>query len=289
MVRATDSAGLVATKNVTILATRRPAGDWVTRLHYTEFGQLTAEDVQFLTNVQLASIPDYYWFSRMSGPARAALSATQVQRLTNLQSINTVLLLTQEQRAALTVTQVQALKFQDFAFLPALQISRLSSSQIASIPDPYWLGQIPASSRSALTGGQIVNLLNLKEQGMIALLTLGQRQSLTPGQLQTLTYLDFEYVPASQIVFLSRGQIASIPDDYWFARIGTTARAALTNVQVTSLFVRPQGMLSLLTSTQRNWLTPVQIQALTYLDFEYLPSTQIQHLSGMQIASIPDY
>jgi hypothetical protein len=287
VVTATDSAGLLATRSVAILITKRPAGDWVTRLHYTEFGQLTAEDVPYLTGQQIASIPDNYWFSRMSSSARAALSASQVQRLTNLQSINTVTLLTPEQRLALTVAQVQTLRFQDFGFLPVSQISNLSALQIASIPDAYWLGQIPASVRSGLTAGQVVHLQS--RQGMIALLKLMQRQLLTPSQVRALNFVDFEFVPASQIGHLSSGQVESIPGTYWLERIGATARAALTSGQITALNIRPLGMIALLTPTQRIALTSLQVQTLTFWDFEFLPAVQMRHLNRLQIASIETF
>jgi G8 domain len=287
LVSAADSAGLVATKNVTVLVTKRPAGDWVTRLNYTEFGQLTAEDVPYLTAQQIASIPNIYWFSRMSSSARAALSATQVQQLTNLQSVGTVTLLTPPQIAELTLAQVQSLGFQDFGFLPVSQISNLSALQIASISDAYWLRQIPAGVRAALTAGQVVHLRY--NQGMIALLTLNQRQSLTPSQVRTITFVDFEFLPASQVGHLSSGQVASIPNPYWLERMGSTTRAALTSVQIAALNIGPSGMIALLTATQRSALIPFQIQTLTYVDFEYLPATQMQHLNRLQIASIETY
>jgi hypothetical protein len=126
-------------------------------------------------------------------------------------------------------------------------------------------------------------------QGMIALLTLNQRQSLTPSQVRTITFVDFEFLPASQVGHLSSGQVASIPNPYWLERMGSTTRAALTSVQIAALNIGPSGMIALLTATQRSALIPFQIQTLTYVDFEYLPATQMQHLNRLQIASIETY
>ena len=55
--------------------------DWVHSLDYYQFNLLTADQVQYLTPQQVASIPQTSYLGAMAPAARAALSQSQVQSL----------------------------------------------------------------------------------------------------------------------------------------------------------------------------------------------------------------
>jgi hypothetical protein len=281
-----DSAGLETRDLITVEITRRPPGEWVTRLTLGEFGRLTPEEVVFLTPAQIRTIPNYYWFSQMSAAARAALLPVQVQAI-NVYAEGMLALLTAEQREFLSPSQIRELRFYEFRFLSAAQIPVLLTAQIASIPDPYWLAQVSATARDALQAAQI-EAFNVRPVGMVSLLNAAQRELLTPGQIQSLTVYDFRYLSPAMIAFVTSQQLADIPDGYWFAQISGAARAALSSAQILGLNLQREGMIGLLSTSQRQVLSDTQIRTLRNGDFQLLPDSRVALLSDAQLYSIPN-
>jgi hypothetical protein len=182
-------------------------------------------------------------------------------------------------------TPITSLNFHSFELLTPAQIPLLLPSQVATIPDAYWLGRIPAASRAAFTAPQIQAL---RVSAMrISLLTPQQVNWLTPNHIRSLTHFEFEYLSPAQIPTLTTAQIASIPDSGTFTEWSAAARAALTVPQVQALRVATVR-LHLLTPTQVGWLTTSQIQSLDHFDFKYLAAHQTPLLTLGQVASIPD-
>jgi ribosomal protein S19E (S16A) len=231
----------------------------------------------------VASIPDNWWFTRMSAAARSAFTQGQVPNL-NVARIG-LAPLTVPQVGWLTDAQVQSVTYQSFQYLQPGQIPHLTAAQVASIPDNWWFTRMSAAARGEFTQGQVPSL-NVARIGL-APLTTQQVGWLTDAQVQSVTYQSFQYLQPGQIPHLTAAQVASIPDNWWFTRISAAARGAFTQSQVSSLNVAKIG-LSPLTAQQIGWLTDAQVQSVTYRDFQYLWTSQIPMLTGAQIGTIPD-
>lgn len=257
--------------------------EYVRSLRYRDFGKLTAEQVVFLTDAQLASIPNQWWFKKMSGDARGALSEQQVQAL----RVNRIGLsgLTDAQVDQLTVAQIQSLHYREFKRLDAEQTPHLTGQQLGSIPNLWWFKKVPADARAALSAEQ-VQALNVAKLGLSGL-TADQIQELTIEQIQSLRYREFGRLGPAQAVHLTGQQLATIPNRWWFLKMSAKTRAALTAEQVQALNVAKIG-LSGLTADQVGHLSAEQIQSLRYREFGNLGPEQTPHLTAKQLGSIPN-
>jgi hypothetical protein len=253
------------------------------QLPYYAFASLTPDDVPQLTPEQIASIPDNYWFTTIPVEDRAALTVVQVQALNT--AVVDIGLLTSDQVAELTPAQVQQLPFSEFRYVLASQVPALTADQIASIPDAYWLATMAPETRAALTATQ-VQALNTATIN-IGYLTSAQVAELTPAEVQLLPYSEFQYLPAEQVPLLTTAQIAAIPDNYWFTTMPADDRAALTPTQVQALNTSVIDI-GLLTPGQTAALTQDQVRQLAFWDFRYVPMDAVPWLTTDQIASIAD-
>ncbi|MDA0283348.1 MAG: hypothetical protein O3B86_08330 [Planctomycetota bacterium] len=258
--------------------------DQIQSLSFREFHYLTESQTPLLSADQVATIPNSWWFGRMSVEARAAITPEQIKTLA-VEKVG-VGALTLQQVKALSRQQVQSLGYRDFQYLTVGQIVDLTNEQVASIPNEWWFTRSPEEARAALTGDQ-VRALNVSEIHLGAL-TESQRAELSVEQIRSLSYRDFRYLNATQTPELTTGQIATIPNSWWFGNISAEARAALTPKQVQALDVSVTGV-SGLSSEQSAQLSPEQVHALGYRDFERLGPGQIVHLSAEQLATIPNY
>lgn len=252
-------------------------------LNYREFGRLTPPQIPLLSTDQLSTIPNSWWFGRISDDARRVLTAAQVQalRVDNLGLSG----LTPTQVVVLTIDQIQSLSFREFQHLTEAQTPLLSTDQVATIPNSWWFGRMSVEARAAITPEQVKSL-NVAEIGAGSL-TLSQVRALTRHQVQSLGYREFQYLTPEQIVDLTIEQVATIPNEWWFARTPDETRAALTGDQVRALQVEILH-LGRLTESQRAELSVEQIQRLTYRDFGYLNAGQTPHLTLEQVATIPN-
>jgi hypothetical protein len=249
-------------------------------LNYREFQRLALQQTPLLTADQLSTIPNSWWFGRLSDDARSVLTATQVQalRVDNLGLAG----LTPTQVAVLALDQIQSLSFREFQYLTEVQTPLLSADQVATIPNSWWFGRMSVEARAAITPEQVKSL-NVAEIGAGSL-TLSQVRGLTRDQVQSLGYREFQYLTPEQIVDLTIEQVATIPNEWWFARTPDETRAALTGDQVRALKVEILH-LGRLTEAQRTELSVDQIQRLTYRDFGYLNAAQTPHRRRTDAAS----
>ncbi len=282
-VNVVDSAGLSASKSYRAVVLRRPPGDWITRLHYTEFSRLNAIETPFLTRTQVASIPSAFFFAQMTASARAALTSEQVQAL-NLAPLGMIALLTAQQRGTLSVPQVRSLSFVDFRFLLATQIALLTPQQIASIPDAWTMSGMGGVLAARITQAQ-VPFLNAGALGMIAWLSPTQRSWLTETQIRTLSNVDFQFLNPQQIPILSTAQISTL-STWWLSLIPATSRGALTSSQVKALRIE-EGMVRLLNWNQSEGLLDAQVARIGFSDFPFLPTSTVLRLSNSQLLTIP--
>lgn len=255
----------------------------VQSLNYRQFEHLNPNQAPLLTLEQIGSIRDSWWFQRIPENVRAALTPEQIQAL-NIDSIGTRGL-TPEQVAMFSPEQVQQLTYRYFEHLAPHQALQLSAEQLGTIPNRGWFERIPADVRAQLTAEQ-VRQLPVDRTGLSGL-TDSQRAELSVEQIQQLNYREFEHLSSAQSPHLTAGQLATIPNRWWFERMSDDARAALTESQVQAL---PVGRLNLygLTDAQVAWLTDTQIQSLQYRDFHRLSADQIVLLSPEQISTIPN-
>lgn len=291
---ATDRAGLISRATVQIAITARPAGPWVTELHYPQFAELSPAEIMFLTPEQLSTIPSADSFLNIPVESRSALTSDQVRGL-NLQLTGMISGLDEQQILQLSDSQVREIGgggygYLDYAQLPPSKITLLTTQQLAKIPSKTGFLRIPEASRAALTPNQ-VRAINLAPGGMITGFTSSQILELSVDQLHTLGngmygYLDFSYLPASRIVQLTSSQVGLIPSSYGFHRISSNARAAFTESQVRALDLSSAGMIGGLTAAQIEMLTVRQIQTIGLADFQYLPPGQIKHLTHDQLRLI---
>ncbi len=194
-------------------------------LGQTEFHYVPVERINWLTAAQFAAISDKLWFSRIPSAVRAAIEPERLAQL-RLELSGMYQLLTAQQRLELPESAYQRLRYQDFSGVPTSRISSLSETQVAAIPDRYWFAAIPAESRAQFTQSQ-VRQLNLSIVGIPPLLTAQQIGWISDVQLAQVKYQDFNVLSAEQVVQLSRAQLTSIPDSWWFNRISTAGRTAL--------------------------------------------------------------
>ncbi len=259
------------------------SADQVRRVTYDDFHSLLPTQTPLLTASQLQSIPNEWWFGRMSPQARAALTVTQVRSL-NVGNIG-LTGLTAAQVAALLPAQVQTLAYDDFRYLPATQTPFLTTAQLASIDNEWWFKQISAPARAALTGDQ-VRALSITDVGLSGL-TRTQVDQLATEQIHQVEQGDFDFLTPKQSPNLAAGQLANIDNGWWFGQMPVDARAALTAIQIPALPIDVVG-LRYLTASQIDFLTLDQIHEVDYDDFDKLHADQIDDLAVEQIATIPN-
>ena len=78
----------------------------------------------------------------------------------------------------------------------------------------------------------------------------------------------------------------TIPTDWWFTRMSSDARAALTPDQIRGLNTQNIGIRRL-NDQQVGWLAYWQIRTLSYGDFNRLTPAQVPMLLGRQLSQIP--
>ena len=250
---------------------------------HMDFALLSAVQTPYLTTAQIASISSWMSFDDWSAAARAALSATQVRALVG--SAVELTLLTPAQISALRTSQIQVINQDEFALLSPSQIPLLTPAQVGTIPNTGWFNNLPAAIRTAFTLPQI-QALNANAI-RISSLTPQQRDWLTIQQIRSVLSIDFSYLIAAQIPFLTSKQIAQINGPTVLAQMSDEARAALTPAQVRMLNVGVV-FLSRLTHEQVGWLRSSQIRTVQPFDFLYLHPSQIPQLSTAQFAAITD-
>lgn len=274
------------------LAAREDSPVWVgnmtvaqiRELTYREFSRLSAEQSPYLSGEQLGSIPNDWWFTRMSEDVRAALTSSQIPSL----PVARLGLgrLTDTQVDALSTVQIQSIGYRDFEHLTPAQTPLLSGEQLGTLTSSWWFGRWSDPARAALTAEQ-VRALQVESLGL-SRLTVAQILELAIEQLITLNYREFHHLGPDQIPHLTAEQMGSIPNSWWFGRMSVEARAAITPEQVRALKVEEIG-LSQLTPDQIRALTPEQIRRLGYRNFQYLAADQIQHLTPEQVGTIPNH
>jgi DNA polymerase III psi subunit len=251
-------------------------------LPFHQFLYLSELQTPHLTPAQIATIPDTGSFITWTQPARSALTAPQIQAL-NVAQIR-LDLLSPHQVIWLTAAQVRTLALHQFPYLWPSQIPLLSFNQIAAIPNTGSFITWSAAARAALTFDQVraLNVATIR----LELLTPVQVGWLSEGQIQSLDYYQFEYLPPSQVPLLNVTQIASIPGPGILGAWSDASRAALTIGQIRALDVS-KVPLRMLTASQIGWLNEQQVKSLPYTDFEFLQPAQIPLLSVAQFRSLP--
>jgi len=274
---------VVPVRYLTQLQREKLSTEQIQSLNWRDFGYLNESQVPKLTTDQIASIPNSWWFTRISEASRDAMTAEQIQAL-NLRVV-TLNYLSQSQRDMLSVEQIQSLTWREFGYLTPQQVPHLTTQQIASIPNGWTFKRMSEEARAALTEEQVqaINISAIPPY----YLTDAQKAMLSVSQVQSLHYHHFDHLSADQIVHLTTAQLAGIPNEWSFTSIPEEVRSALTETQIQALnmaVVRLRG----LTAEQVDMLSKQQIQTLRYSDFGYLDESQIIYLTPSQMATIPN-
>ena len=154
--------------------------DQIQTLSYDSFRYLVGTQTRHLTPTQVSTIPDGWWFGRISEEGREALTDDQVRALDV--GVVGLKLLNADQVDALTIEQIQTLAYDTFMYLDADQTPHLTGDQVGSIPSGWWLQRMDEETRDALTGDQIRTL----DTSDVGLKYLNEQQivELTPDQVQ---------------------------------------------------------------------------------------------------------
>ncbi len=264
----------------------RAFADSVRALAYNDIRHLEVRAIKYLTTDQIASIPNNYSMGQIPAELRAAFTEDQVQALNTAQV--SIGYLSADQRELLTTAQIENLgTYGDIRHLPASRISEVTTDLIATIPNSYAMGQIPADVRAGFTNDQI-QAINTGDVS-IGYLTADQRNQLTTAQIEGLgTYGDIRHLPASRVSEVTTDLIATIPNSYAMGQIPADVRAGFTNDQIQAINTGDVSI-GYLTADQRNQLTTTQIEGLgTYGDIRHLPASRISEVTTDLIATIPN-
>ena len=110
-----------------------------------------------------------------------------------------------------------------------------------------------------------------------------------PGfHITLLPYQQFSSLTAEEIPFLTPEQVATIPNSWWFSRIPSESRAALSPEQLGSLNTAQAGMLRLLTQEQRLTLPSDRYALVPYTDLVFVPAQRANEITTAQLASLPN-
>ncbi len=178
---------------------------------------------------------------------------------------------------------IRALPPSQFRYLTADQVQYLSAEQLAGITNASHFYNMSSDARAALGATQVQAL----DTSLISIgyLTETQREALTPDQIAEVTQSRLRYVPASQVEHITVDQLSGITNAGYFYNMSSDARAALDATQVQAL---DTSLISIgyLTETQREDLTPNQIQSVTASRLRYVPVSQVPHTTADQLSSI---
>lgn len=195
-----------------------------------ELKLLPPSQVPSLTLGQISSLEAMHFYD-WTAASRAALRQNQVPSL-NVSSFG-IMLLTPEQRAWLTTSQVQQVRWQEFEYLNESQTPFLTLDQVGSLHDMGRFRNWSPAARAALTYSQVrsLDVATLRLEG----LTATQIGWLTAMQVQSLDYRDIPGLQAQQIPQLSLAQIRAIPSGAFLADLSEPLQRALTREQLLAL------------------------------------------------------
>jgi len=223
-----------------------------------------------LTPDQMASIKSDWYFKELVNTAGDSLTKTQIQAALPSTLGPNAGQLTAEQIGWLTSDQFNAATG-GWAIgnmvkkMPSVA-AKLSADQMASIEDPWWIGELVNTAGSSLKKTQIQAVLPSALSPKAGLLSAEQIGWLTDKQLSAVMGDDpiggiVKKVP-SVVTKLSTDQIASMKNSWWFGQIVKTAGSSLTKAQIQA--ARPSTVgpnEGLLTAEQIGWLSNEQVHA----------------------------
>jgi len=226
----------------------------IQQVKYFEFHRLSAGQVPYLSLVQIASIPEAGSLSIWTAEARAALTFDQVRSI-NIGSSGRIAFFTPQQISWLKIGQIRAVKYYDLHLVNPNQALYLTTTQMASIPTASYLAAWPKELLSALTA-PLVQALKVAAV-RIESLPKAQIGYLSVPQIQSLSFIDFEYLLPSQIPYLTAAQLRSMPSGGVLLYLSDASQAALTREQILSL---PLSQLAHFTQTELDQYPPANYQ-----------------------------
>ncbi len=200
-------------------------------LSYSKFGEIALENIGYLSNEQIATIPSSWWFDQISPESRAMMSKEQVQALNTKKS--GIRGLTSEQCGYLTVEQVRGVKGSDLQYVPKSKFSYVTPEQISEIPSSWYFDQIPPENRAVMNKEQ-VQALNTKKSGIRGL-TSEQCEYLSAEQVRGVKGSHLQYVPESKFSHVTPEQISEIPSSWYFGQISKENRNSMNKEQILAI------------------------------------------------------
>jgi len=164
------------------------------------------------------------------------------------------------------------------------QKASLSGKDILKLP-PNNIASVPPEQIAKMSQADFKRL-SLKQKVMLTNAQLAERKR--ADTVRARKYYQFKDLPADQVKYLTKKQMASIPNGWWMNSLSRKQKMALSKKQIQSLNTRKVSI-GTLPEEKIKHLSISQIQAIkSYRDFRYLPPDKVSSLKPKQIAKIPN-
>jgi hypothetical protein len=254
--------------------------EWVQSLAEIQLPQLAPQYIPMLSAAQVSSLSNVYYFRAWSSVSRAALQEWQV-KLLNINSLG-LTSLTSAQTSWLTPGQIGQVNWQELQLLEPRQLASVTASQLSML-DAHHYRMWSATAKSSLQEWQVksLNLHRLTVQELAP----SQVAWLAPAQIQQVRWQELYLLLPRQIQYVTASQLRAFDQVGYFRAWSGESRAALLSWQVRELNISLLGLQDLLPS-QIEWLTPVQLQQVSWQELHRLLPRQIPYLKASQLQSI---
>ncbi len=203
--------------------------------------------VSKLSRDQVASVKSSWWFGELVNSAGSSLTKQQLQAALPSALGPNAGKLSSEQIGWLTPDQFNAVAGGD-AIVNMVKkqpsvVSKLSPSQIASVRNSWWFGQLVTTAGSSLTKSQLQAALPSALGPNAGKLTSEQIGWLTSDQIHAVeggdALVNMLTKAPDRISQITPAQIATIQNPWWFGQMPTTVLQAMNESQVKAI---PKGI-----------------------------------------------
>ncbi|WP_160167289.1 right-handed parallel beta-helix repeat-containing protein [Rhodopirellula sp. SWK7] len=238
----TDTAGLTTAASINVHFSKPPAAQTVPLVPYFMLHTLSASEVPFITEQQLATLTSYR-FSQWEPESRAALTDDQIKLLPVFRN-GLLKRLQPTQLLALTSDQIRSVRPDNLRYLQESQIPIVLPRQISEIASSYALSLIPKQLRDRFTLRQVESLA-VENGGLVRHLNIAQRAWLTATQVGSLPTSDLQHLILANTPSITNRQLSLITTRYEFTRMNVDVRFALTRHQVEAIALSPMELVRL--------------------------------------------
>jgi len=237
----------------------------VRAMRQEQFPTLSPSDVKYLTPAQLAAMTSWWWFSQIPPEVMAMLSKAQIQAIPPSVLARNAGKLTASQIGWMSAKQFAAVKGGDpltnlLKKRPDM-LSKVTPSQIASVTNAWWMGQLLKTVGSGLSTQQLAAISPAAIGQNVHMLTASQIGALSSAQLAAVSGGQPVVVMLQKrpdmISKLSPSQISSIQPPWWYSQIPANVLHSMSPAQIRAMPSSICNSLkSKLSATQQSWCAP---------------------------------